>query len=86
MFEFLSDKLLTLDLPKRVDGDAGLNRDFLSALTMCDLSMMLGQHGQSMFEFLASPRRPGRVGQPHFTIPPSNPHPLTDNSYQDRVF
>ena len=84
----LLDKLLTLDPSKRVDADAALNHDFFWTDPMpCDLSKMLGQHGQSMFEFLAPPRRAGRVGQPHpaMQVQPK-PNPSADSSYQDRVF
>lgn len=84
----LLDKLLTLDPSKRVDADAALNHDFFWTDPMpCELSKMLGQHGQSMFEFLAPPRRAGRVGQPHPAMQPQpKPHPSADSSYQDRVF
>lgn len=83
----LLDKLLTLDPSKRVDADAALNHDFFWTDPMpCELSKMLGQHGQSMFEFLAPPRRAGRVGQPHPAMPQPKPHPSADSSYQDRVF
>ncbi|EFX73753.1 cyclin-dependent kinase 9-like [Daphnia pulex] len=82
----LLDKLLTLDPSKRVDADAALNHDFFWTDPMpCELSKMLGQHGQSMFEFLAPPRRAGRP-QPHPALPQPKPHPSADSSYQDRVF
>ncbi|XP_076050954.1 cyclin-dependent kinase 9-like [Oratosquilla oratoria] len=57
----LIDKMLTLDPGKRTDADAALNHDFFWADPLpCDLAKMLSQHTQSMFEFLAPPRR-GRV-------------------------
>jgi len=83
----LLDKLLTLDPSKRVDADAALNHDFFWTDPMpCELSKMLGQHNQSMFEFLAPPRRAGRVGQPHPVLSQPKPNPSADSSYQDRVF
>lgn len=82
----LLDKLLTLDPSKRIDADSALNHDFFWTDPMpCDLSKMLGQHTQSMFEFLAPPRRAGR-GQPHPAMPQPKPHPANESSYQDRVF
>ena len=82
----LLDKLLTMDPSKRVDADAALNHDFFWTDPMpCDLSKMLGQHGQSMFEFLAPPRRAGRPAHPAMQAQPK-PNPSADSSYQDRVF
>ena len=82
----LLDKLLTMDPSKRVDADAALNHDFFWTDPMpCDLSKMLGQHGQSMFEFLAPPRRAGRPAHPAMQAQPKT-NPSADSSYQDRVF
>lgn len=59
----------------------------------CDLSKMLAQHTQSMFEYLAPPRRPGAHMRPHHHQPgavPSSaankPVSSMDSGYQDRVF
>lgn len=54
-----------------------------------DLSKMLAQHTQSMFEFLAPPRRPGHMRHPHHPAPAGPTRPttsVTDSGYQDRVF
>ena len=81
----LLDKLLTLDPSKRVDADTSLNHDFFWTDPMpCDLSKMLAQHNQSMFEFLAPPRRAGRPHPGPLAQP--KPNPAADSSYQDRVF
>lgn len=81
----LLDKLLVLDPSKRADADTALNHDFFWTDPMpCDLGKMLAQHSQSMFEFLAPPRR----SRTHHTM--ANPRPTTstmqDSGYQDRVF
>jgi cyclin-dependent kinase 9 len=53
----------------------------------CDLSKMLSQHTQSMFEYLAPPRRTGQMlrYQQQMGVNPMQPKPQ-DNSYQDRVY
>ncbi|KAF5305615.1 hypothetical protein FQR65_LT07695 [Abscondita terminalis] len=81
----LLDKLLVLDPSKRADADTALNHDFFWTDPMpCDLGKMLAQHSQSMFEFLAPPRR----SRTHHTM--ANQRPTTsaiqDGGYQDRVF
>lgn len=81
----LLDKLLVLDPSKRADADTALNHDFFWTDPMpCDLGKMLAQHSQSMFEFLAPPRR----SRTHHTM--ANQRPTTsamqDSGYQDRVF
>ncbi|KAL0280533.1 UNVERIFIED_CONTAM: hypothetical protein PYX00_001795 [Menopon gallinae] len=79
----LLDKLLVLDPSKRLDSDSALNHDFFWSDPMpCDLSKMLAQHTQSMFEYLAPPRRPGHM-RPHHHQRPST---SMDSGYQDRVF
>ncbi|XP_065566557.1 cyclin-dependent kinase 9-like [Artemia franciscana] len=78
----LLDRLLILDPSKRIDADSALNHDFFWSDPMpCDLDVIAKQ-SQSMFEYLAPPRRQGR-GQAamHQAKPPEN----TD-SYRDHVF
>ncbi|CAG5102032.1 Similar to cdk9: Cyclin-dependent kinase 9 (Danio rerio) [Cotesia congregata] len=86
----LLDKLLILDPSKRYDSDSALNHDFFWTDPMpSDLSKMLAQHTQSMFEFLAPPRRPGHMRHPHHPAPAGPTRPttsVTDSGYQDRVF
>lgn len=88
----LLDKLLLLDPGKRVDSDSALNHDFFWMDPMpCDLSKMLAQHTQSMFEYLAPPRRLGHMRAHHHhpaAQPAAQPRPTTsmDSGYQDRVF
>ncbi|XP_075229127.1 cyclin-dependent kinase 9-like isoform X2 [Lycorma delicatula] len=89
----LLDKLLVLDPGKRSDSDSALNHDFFWTDPMpCDLSKMLAQHTQSMFEYLAPPRRPGNMRPHHHqgAIPSAaNAKPtssMVDTGYQDRVF
>ncbi|XP_003424012.1 cyclin-dependent kinase 9 isoform X2 [Nasonia vitripennis] len=85
----LLDKLLILDPSRRFDSDSALNHDFFWTDPMpCDLSKMLAQHTQSMFEYLAPPRRPGHMRHPH-QVPGGQAKPsssVADTSYQDRVF
>ncbi|XP_011143215.1 cyclin-dependent kinase 9 isoform X2 [Harpegnathos saltator] len=86
----LLDKLLILDPNKRCDSDSALNHDFFWTDPMpCDLSKMLAQHSQSMFEYLAPPRRPGHMRHPHHQVPGGATKPTTtmaESGYQDRVF
>ncbi|KAJ9596499.1 hypothetical protein L9F63_012482, partial [Diploptera punctata] len=88
----LLDKLLVLDPSKRYDSDSALNHDFFWTDPMpCDLSKMLAQHTQSMFEYLAPPRRPGRPHHHHqggagATGTAAKPSSSMDSGYQDRVF
>ncbi|XP_058125393.1 cyclin-dependent kinase 9 isoform X2 [Anopheles coustani] len=82
----LLDYLLMLDPKKRIDADTALNHDFFWTDPMpCDLSKMLSQHTQSMFEYLTPPRRPGHIRhyQPQMVNMQAKPQ---DNSYQDRVY
>lgn len=84
----LLDKLLILDPSKRLDADAALNHDFFWTDPMpCDLGKMLGNHTQSMFEYLAPPRRANNM-RPHHQMPGARPttSAVQDNGYQDRVF
>lgn len=84
----LLDKLLILDPSKRIDADSALNHDFfwLDPLPS-DLSKMLGQHTQSMFEYLAPQRRPGHRAYHHpVTVNSAVNRTIMDTGYQDRVF
>lgn len=84
----LLDKLLQLDPSTRIDADSALNTDFFWTDPMpCDLSKMLSQHSQSMFEYLAPPRRSNNMMRQY---QPSNVNQSQtkpqDNTYQDRVY
>lgn len=84
----LLDKLLQLDPSTRIDADTALNHDFFWCDPMpCDLSKMLSNHSQSMFEYLAPPRRPGHVLRHyHQHVNTNQQNKTQDNSYQDRVY
>lgn len=90
----LLDKLLVLDPAKRYDSDSALNHDFFWTDPMpCDLSKMLAQHTQSMFEYLAPPRRQGHMRPHHHhpgptgaAGPVAKSSASMDSGYQDRVF
>ena len=86
----LLDKLLILDPSKRIDADQAMDHEFFWNDPMpCDLSKMLSQYTQSMFEYLAPPRRSGHLRHPHHQVPggPSKPSTsVADSGYQDRVF
>lgn len=87
----LIDKLLSLDPSKRLNADESLNHDFFWTDPMpCSLEKMLGQHNQSMFEYL-TPRGPHRGGRPHgvmqaVAVPGQQPRPTHNEGYMDRVF
>ncbi|KAL8219212.1 UNVERIFIED_CONTAM: P-TEFb-associated cyclin-dependent protein kinase Cdk9 [Gekko kuhli] len=82
----LIDKLLVLDPAQRIDSDNTLNHDFFWSDPMpSDLKNMLSAHNQSMFEYLAPPRRRGR----HMPQKPTNQgrNPAATNQTEfDRVF
>ncbi|XP_042237399.1 cyclin-dependent kinase 9-like isoform X1 [Homarus americanus] len=79
----LLDRLLTLDPLKRTDSTSALDHDFFWTDPMPgDLSKMLSQHTQSMFEYLAPARRPGASNRP--VIQPRQAD--TVSSYQERVY
>ncbi|KAJ8981246.1 hypothetical protein NQ317_005761 [Molorchus minor] len=81
----LLDKLLVLDPSKRADSDTALNHDFFWTDPMpCDLGKMLANHTQSMFEFLAPPRRATQMR--HHSMPRPANSAVQDSGYQDRVF
>ncbi|GAB6021972.1 P-TEFb-associated cyclin-dependent protein kinase Cdk9 [Chamberlinius hualienensis] len=81
----LLDKLLTLDPEKRVNSDDALNHDFFWSDPMPgDLGKMLSTHTQSMFEYLAPPRR--KVQQPHPGQPPKLPSAAQEGQYHERIF
>lgn len=83
----LLDKLLTLDPNARIDADTALNHDFFWTDPMpCDLSKMLSPHLQSMFEFLAPPRRPAQMIRHYQQMSASQQNKSQENSYQDRVY
>lgn len=78
----LLDKLLTLDPAKRIDADTALNHDFFWTDPMpSELATMLQHHTQSMFEYLAPPRRSG-AARPQMPQPPR----AADVGFRDRVF
>ncbi|XP_065160185.1 cyclin-dependent kinase 9 [Atheta coriaria] len=85
----LLDRLLVLDPSKRADSDSALNHDFFWTDPMpCSLSNMLANHHQSMFEFLAPPRRATHM-RTHHSLPGARPPASSvqdSSSYQDRVF
>ncbi|KAK7070195.1 P-TEFb-associated cyclin-dependent protein kinase Cdk9 [Halocaridina rubra] len=79
----LLDKLLTLDPSKRVDSSTALDHDFFWTDPMPgDLSKMLSQHTQSMFEYLTPARRPGASNRP--MLQPRQPDNVS--TYQERVY
>lgn len=82
----LIDKLLVLDPAQRIDSDDALNHDFFWSDPMpSDLKNMLSTHNQSMFEYLAPPRRRGG----HMPQQPANQgrNPAATNQTEfDRVF
>ncbi|XP_028411048.1 cyclin-dependent kinase 9-like [Dendronephthya gigantea] len=84
----LIDKMLMLDPKQRLDSDAALNHDFFWTDPMpCDISPTLARHNQSMFEYLAPPRR--AAGLPAANRPrgaAGQPNTSQANSYADRVF
>lgn len=84
----LLDKLMQLDPKTRIDADAALNHDFFWSDPMpCDLSKMLSHHLQSMFEYLAPPRRANHMMRHYQQMNASQMQNRTqDNSYQDRVY
>lgn len=84
----LLDRLLQLDPKSRLDADAALNHDFFWSDPMpCDLSKMLSHHSQSMFEYLAPPRRSNNMMRHHAQMNANQVQNRTqDNSYQDRVY
>lgn len=81
----LLDRFLTLNPNNRIDADNALNHEFFWSDPMPEnLSRMLSQHSQSMFEFFAqartrAPAQPARTNQPA-------PRPSNDGQYHDRVF
>ncbi|XP_059472027.1 cyclin-dependent kinase 9 [Neocloeon triangulifer] len=84
----LLDKLLMLDPKNRADSDSALNHDFFWTDPMpSELSKMLAQHSQSMFEYLAPPRRPGNMRAAHSQqMAQARPTSTLDSGFQDRVF
>jgi len=82
----LIDKLLSLDPTKRLDADNALNHDFFWTDPMpCSLERMLGNHGQSMFEYLAPARRGGR-GAMQAQPMQQQARQQHNEGYMDRVF
>jgi len=89
----LIDKLLSLDPSKRLDADNALNHDLFWTDPMPSresLERMLGNHNQSMFEYLAPTRRGGRAGagmpQPMQQPQQQQARPSHNEGYMDRVF
>merc|ERR1719384_2858380 len=82
----LIDKLLSLDPTKRLDADNALNHDIFWTDPMpCSLERMLGNHGQSMFEYLAPARRGGR-GAMQAQPMQQQARQQHNEGYMDRVF
>ncbi|CAH0381877.1 unnamed protein product [Bemisia tabaci] len=88
----LLDKLLILDPSKRFDSDSALNHDFFWTDPMpCDLSKMLAQHTQSMFEYI-TPRRQGHARahahhQANMNLNNARPPVAAmDTTYRDRLY
>lgn len=84
----LLDKLLILDPSKRIDADTALDHDFFWFDPLpVDLSKMLAQHTQSMFEYLAPQRRGGHRAHHHqIPINSSNTKGIIDTGFHDRIF
>lgn len=84
----LLDKLLILDPSKRITADAALDHNFFWVDPLpSDLSKMLAQHSQSMFEYLAPQRRPGQRPHHHQVFfNQSITKSFIDTGYQDRIF
>ncbi|KAG8039548.1 hypothetical protein G9C98_008191 [Cotesia typhae] len=85
----LLDKLLILDPNQRYDADSALNHDFFWTDPMpSDLSKMMTQHTQSMFDLLERPRRLGPAQHRSGPIPSGAARPTISviDGYQDRVF
>lgn len=85
----LLDKLLALDPKKRIDADSALNHDFFWTDPMpTDLGKMLGEHSQSMFEYLVGPRfnaqRKKKILSAIGALKPAQTG--NDDSYKDRVY
>ncbi|XP_001626865.2 cyclin-dependent kinase 9 [Nematostella vectensis] len=82
----LIDKMLSLDPGPRIDADSALNHDYFWTDPMpTDLTRTLAMHNQSMFEYLAPPRRGGQR-QPAPPRPgPTQPSIVQSGTY-DRVF
>ena len=83
----LLDKLLTLDPAQRFDSDSALNHDFFWTDPMpMDLSHMMSQLSQSMFEYLVPPRRVGNTRGQHAFGNGQRNLTLQEGEYHDRVF
>ncbi|CAB0037000.1 unnamed protein product [Trichogramma brassicae] len=84
----LIDKLLVLNPAERFDADSALDHDFFWTDPMpCDLSKMLSKHSQSMFEYLAPPRRSTMRSATGVTASQKlHNNVVTDTGYQDRIF
>ncbi|XP_043914283.1 cyclin-dependent kinase 9 isoform X1 [Protopterus annectens] len=82
----LIDKLLVLDPSQRTDSDDALNHDFFWSDPMpSDLKNMLSAHNQSMFEYLAPPRRRGGHIPQQAVNQARNPAAANQTEF-DRVF
>ena len=83
----LLDKLLNLDPANRMDSDSALNHDFFWTDPMPgDLSRMLSHHSQSMFEYLAPPRRPGQRPMPQAGAGGGQRHQPNPDQHMERIF
>lgn len=82
----LIDKMLSLDPSQRLDADSALNHDFFWTDPMPqDLARTFSTYTQSMYEFLAPPRRRGAPLPPQAPKPGAQPSIVPSSTF-DRVF
>lgn len=80
----LMDQLLILDPKERIDAGDSLYHDFFTSDPLpCDLSKMLSQHLQSMFQYLATPRSQAQIMRNYQQTYASQ---MQNNTCLDRVY